>query len=60
MGLPRTDETVSRYAELAGVDFRGTPVEIVHNADDIACLDFQGVAYAAEDSFYETWRRNRA
>ncbi|MGK5684863.1 hypothetical protein [Actinoplanes sp. URMC 104] len=42
-GLPRTAETVRHYAELAEVDFRGAPVEIVHLADDIAYLDFQGV-----------------
>jgi hypothetical protein len=109
VGLPRTPETVDHYANLAGVDFRGAPVEIVEGADDIAYLDFQGAvartddlgvqlgpaafqdeetlvrtlghesihvgqyqagrvssmtgpledeAYAAEDAFVETWRRN--
>lgn len=111
VGLPRTTETVQHYVELAGVDFRGAPVQIVETADDVAYLDFQGAvartdtlgvqlgpaafqdeetlvrtlghesvhvrqheegrvstvtgpledeAYAAEDSFVETWRRNRA
>ncbi|MEV6301415.1 hypothetical protein AB0M02_18540 [Actinoplanes sp. NPDC051861] len=111
IGLPRTAETVRHYADLAGVDFRGSPVEVVEAADDIAYLDFQGAvartdsfgvqlgpaafqdeetlvrtlghesvhvrqhedgrvttmtgpledeAYAAEDSFVATWRRNRA
>lgn len=50
VGLPRTPETVQHYAELAGVDFRGAPVEIVESADDIAYLDFQG-AVARTDSF---------
>ena len=50
VGLPRTPETVQSYAELAGVDFRGAPVEIVESADDIAYLDFQG-AVARTDSF---------
>lgn len=110
VGLPRTPETVQRYAELAGVDFRGVGVEIVQSTDDIAYLDFQGAvartdsfgvqlgpaafqdeetlirtlghesiharqyrdgrvttatgpledeAYAAEDSFVDTWKRNR-
>ncbi|MBB4694605.1 hypothetical protein [Paractinoplanes abujensis] len=36
-------ETVQNHAELAGVDFRGATVEIVHHPDDIAYLDFQGV-----------------
>jgi hypothetical protein len=109
VGLPRTPDTVQHYAELAGVDFRGAPVDIVESADDIAYLDFQGAvartdsfgvqlgpaafqdeetlirtlghesvhvrqyqggevttvtgpledeAYAAEDGFVETWRRN--
>ena len=49
VGLPRTPETVERYADLAGVDFRGSPVEIVEGADDIAYLDFQG-AVARTDS----------
>ena len=111
VGLPRTAETVRHYAELAGVDFHGAPVEVVDSADDIAYLDFQGAvartdsfgvqlgpaafqdeetlirtlghesvhvrqhldgrvttvtgpledeAYAAEDGFVATWRRNRA
>jgi hypothetical protein len=111
VGLPRTAVTVQHYAELAGVDFRGSPVEIVESADDIAYLDFQGAvartdsfgvqlgpaafqdeetlirtlghesvhvlqhqegrvttvtgpledeAYAAEDGFVDTWRRNHA
>ncbi|MET8148281.1 WXG100 family type VII secretion target [Actinoplanes sp. NPDC049668] len=110
IGLPRTPETIQHYAELAGVDFRGAPVEAVESADDIAYLDFQGAiartdslgvqlgpaafqdeetlvrtlahesvhvlqhqqgrvntltgpledeAYAAEDGFVDTWRRNR-
>jgi hypothetical protein len=50
IGLPRSPETVQHYAELAGVDFRGAPVEIVESADDIAYLDFQG-AVARTDSF---------
>jgi uncharacterized protein YukE len=49
VGLPRTAETVQHYADLAGVDFRGSPVEIVESADDIAYLDFQG-AVARTDS----------
>jgi uncharacterized protein YukE len=49
VGLPRTAETIQRYAELAGVDFRGAPVEVVESADDIAYLDFQG-AVARTDS----------
>lgn len=109
VGLPRTQETVDRYSELAGVDFQGRPVDIVEGADDIAYLDYQGAvartddmgvqlgpaafqdeetlvrtlghesvhvqqyadgrvstmtgpledeAYAAEDAFVDTWRRN--
>lgn len=50
VGLPRTAETVQHYAELAGVDFRTAPVEIVESIDDIAYLDFQG-AVARTDSF---------
>jgi hypothetical protein len=50
VGLPRTPDTVQHYAERAGVDFRGAPVEIVESADDIAYLDFQG-AVARTDSF---------
>jgi hypothetical protein len=50
VGLPRTSETVNKYAELAGVDMRGAPVEIVDNSDDIAYLDFQG-AMARTDPF---------
>jgi len=50
VGLPRTAETVQHYAELAGVDFRGSPVEIVESPDDIAYLDYQG-AVARTDSF---------
>jgi hypothetical protein len=50
VGLPRTSETIQRYADLAGVDFRGAPVEVVESADDIAYLDFQG-AVARTDSF---------
>ncbi|MDI6097238.1 hypothetical protein QLQ12_01265 [Actinoplanes sp. NEAU-A12] len=110
VGLPRTADTVQHFAEMAGVDFRGVPVEVVESADDIAYLDFQGAvartdslgvqlgpaafqdeetlvrtlghesvhvrqheegrittmtgpledeAYEAEESFVETWRRNR-
>jgi hypothetical protein len=109
VGLPRTPETVEKYTRLAGVDFRGAPVEVIENPDDIAYLDYQGAvartddlgvqlgpaafqdeetlvrtlghesvhvkqyadgrvttltgpledeAYAAEDGFVETWRRN--
>ncbi|MGA5303759.1 hypothetical protein ACPCHT_27810 [Nucisporomicrobium flavum] len=50
IGLPRTAETVRHYAELAGVDFRGAPVEVVEAADDVGYLDFQG-AVARTDSF---------
>lgn len=50
VGLPRTPETIQHYAELAGVDFRGAPVEVVESADDVAYLDFQG-AVARTDSF---------
>ncbi|WIM93997.1 hypothetical protein ACTOB_005997 [Actinoplanes oblitus] len=49
VGLPRTAETVQTYGELAGVDFRGVPVEVVESADDVAYLDFQG-AVARTDS----------
>jgi hypothetical protein len=49
VGLPRTTDTVQRYAEMAGVDFRGSTVEVVESADDIAYLDFQG-AVARTDS----------
>jgi hypothetical protein len=49
IGLPRTSETVQRYADLAGVDFRGAPVEVIESADDIGYLDFQG-AVARTDS----------
>ncbi|MFC7532247.1 WXG100 family type VII secretion target [Actinoplanes sp. GCM10030250] len=42
VGLPRTAQTVQHYADLAGVDFRGVPVEVVQSADDVAYLDFQG------------------
>ncbi|MEV4276891.1 WXG100 family type VII secretion target [Actinoplanes xinjiangensis] len=49
VGLPRTADTVQRYADMAGVDFRGVPVEVVESADDIAYLDFQG-AVARTDS----------
>ena len=42
VGLPRSSETVQHYAELAGVDFRGSPVEIVDSADDISYLDYWG------------------
>jgi hypothetical protein len=42
VGLPRTPETVAHYAQLAGVDLRGTNVEIIGAADDLAYLDFQG------------------
>ncbi|GAA2909617.1 hypothetical protein Acy02nite_25100 [Actinoplanes cyaneus] len=49
VGLPRTAETVQHFAEMAGVDFRGVPVEVVESADDIAYLDFQG-AVARTDS----------
>jgi hypothetical protein len=41
--------TIQHYAELAGVDFHGTPVEVVEGADDVAYLDFQG-AVARTDS----------
>jgi hypothetical protein len=41
---------VQHYADLAGVDFRGAPVEIVESPDDIAYLDFQG-AVARTDSY---------
>jgi antirestriction protein ArdC len=34
---------------MAGVDFRGAPVEIVESADDIAYLDFQGAAARTDD-----------
>jgi uncharacterized protein YukE len=44
VGLPRTPETIQHYAERAGVDFHGAPVEIVESADDIAYFDFQGIA----------------
>lgn len=50
VGLPRTQATIQHYAEVAGVDFHGSPVEIVESADDIAYLDFQG-AVARTDSF---------
>ncbi|MEV6598276.1 WXG100 family type VII secretion target [Actinoplanes sp. NPDC051346] len=50
VGLPRTEETVQHYADLAEVDFRGAPVEIVESADDISYLDYQG-AVARTDSF---------
>jgi hypothetical protein len=40
-GLSRTMDNVNRYAELAGVDFGGAPVEIIEGADDVAYLDFQ-------------------
>lgn len=50
IGLPRTGETVQHYADAAGVDFRGAPVEIVQSPDDVAYLDFQG-AVARTDSF---------
>jgi hypothetical protein len=49
VGLPRTADTVQHYAGMAGVDFRGAPVEVVESADDIAYLDFQG-AVARTDS----------
>ena len=49
VGLPRTAETVRTYAEIAGVDFRGAPVEVVESVDDVAYLDFQG-AVARTDS----------
>lgn len=44
VGLPRSAETVWHYTELAEVDFRSAPVEIVEGADDVAYLDFQGAA----------------
>lgn len=50
VGLSRTPETVHHYAELAGVDFRGSPVDIVESPDDVAYLDFQGAA-ARTDAF---------
>ncbi|MEU8243573.1 hypothetical protein AB0C07_35420 [Actinoplanes missouriensis] len=40
VGLPRTSEVVDHYTKLAGVDFRGAPVEILESADDIAYLDY--------------------
>jgi hypothetical protein len=49
IGLPRTQETVDRYTQLAGVDFRGARVEIVESADDIAYLDFQGAVARTDD-----------
>ncbi|SDT66755.1 WXG100 family type VII secretion target [Actinoplanes derwentensis] len=49
-GLPRTAETIQHYTELAGVDFRGMPVDAVESADDIAYLDIQG-AVARTDQF---------
>lgn len=49
VGLPRTQETVDRYTELAGVDFQGKPVEIVESPDDIAYLDFQGAVARTDD-----------
>ncbi|MEU6190839.1 hypothetical protein [Nocardia sp. NPDC047038] len=109
VGLPRTMETIEYYARLAGVDLRGTKLEILDDADTISYLDFQGAiartdslgvqlgpaafqdaetlvrtlahesvhvrqyadgsissmtsaleqeAYAAEDAFVATWRRN--
>jgi hypothetical protein len=42
VGLPRSMETVEHYANLADVDFRGAPIEIMESADDVAYLDFQG------------------
>ncbi|GAA1635649.1 hypothetical protein [Actinoplanes couchii] len=109
IGLPRNADTIRHYTELAGVDFRGKPVEAVEGDGDIAYLDWAGAiartdpmgvqlgpaafqdeetlvrtlghesvhvrqheegrvstmtgsledeAYAAEQSFVETWRRN--
>jgi hypothetical protein len=49
VGLPRTQETISYYANRAGVDFRGARVEIVEGADDIAYLDFQGAVARTDD-----------
>jgi len=49
IGLPRSPETIQHYADLAGVDFRGAPVEVVESVDDVAYLDFQG-AVARTDS----------
>jgi len=49
VGLPRTQETVDRYTQLGGVDFRGARVEIVEKADDIAYLDFQGAVARTDD-----------
>jgi uncharacterized protein YukE len=49
VGLPRTTETVQRYAELGEVDLRGTNVEIVESADDIAYLDYQGAVARTDD-----------
>jgi hypothetical protein len=42
VGLPRTAETVEKYAKLAEVDFKGAKVDIVHDAETIRYLDFQG------------------
>jgi hypothetical protein len=42
VGLPRTRETVDRYARAAEVDFRGARVDIVEDADTIRYLDYQG------------------
>lgn len=49
VGLPRTRETIDHYANLAGVDFRGAPGEIIDGADDIAYLDFQGGVARTDD-----------
>lgn len=51
-GLPRTMETVDRYAELAGVDFHGAKVDILdpeRDADTIAYLDSQGAAARTDE-----------
>lgn len=42
VGLPRTRETVEHYARQAEVDFRGAHVDIVHDAETIRYLDYQG------------------
>ncbi|NUR51578.1 MAG: hypothetical protein HOV71_25920 [Hamadaea sp.] len=42
VGLPRTQATIRLYAELAGVDLGGLPVEIIDAPGDVAYLDRHG------------------
>jgi hypothetical protein len=42
VGLPRNADTVDHYSSLAGVDFRGSPVEVLEDDDYISYLDYWG------------------